>query len=537
MKQIPIIWKKTLYILGMILIGIVWIRVHTYMISLVPNGVNIDEAGMAYDAYSLSNWGVDRYLTYKPVYLINYGGGQSALYAYICAFIMKFLGYNIRVFRLPALIFSFITAVCGYIIIKKKWNKMWAMLGFFLLTILPYFIQQARIGLDCNLMLGAVTLSILVLIIAIEKKKTYLYIVDGILWGISLYTYALSYMIIPIFLILVSIYLLSIKKVNIKDLAIAALPLFILALPLILMIIINTFNFDSIVTPFFTIPRLPVYRGSEINIDSIWRNLTTLLHNIFLNDEIPYNALVEFSTMYVISIPLCVIGFLYTLYESIHAIIVKKFDISVVILLYTVSQLIIGITRASANINHMNGIYFTFVFFIVASIRLIFNLFKWILGFIHISNKTFSKVKNILPALSTTLIIVVYTVNFFNFYDYYFHSHIYIDVNLFNLSPTLEIVDQYSELLDSKEDVYVDAYFIYYLLNKKIPPQDLSWDDNLEINRIDNFHFNSVHSSIYENIDHNAAYIIRSSNLLQCQLFDEIFENKTSDGKYVIYYN
>ena len=39
----------------------------------VPFGLHVDEAGMAYDAFSFANWGVDRYLNSYPVYLINYG--------------------------------------------------------------------------------------------------------------------------------------------------------------------------------------------------------------------------------------------------------------------------------------------------------------------------------------------------------------------------------------------------------------------------------------------------------------------------------
>ena len=47
----------------------------------IPYGLHVDEAGMAYDAFCISNYGVDRYLNKYPVYLINYGGGH-----YVCIF-------------------------------------------------------------------------------------------------------------------------------------------------------------------------------------------------------------------------------------------------------------------------------------------------------------------------------------------------------------------------------------------------------------------------------------------------------------------
>ena len=53
-----------------------------YKFGEIPEYVGVDEAAAAYDSYCLANYGVDRYLLKHPLYLINYGGGQSALYAY-----------------------------------------------------------------------------------------------------------------------------------------------------------------------------------------------------------------------------------------------------------------------------------------------------------------------------------------------------------------------------------------------------------------------------------------------------------------------
>jgi len=57
----------------------------------IPYGLNVDEAGMAYDAISLVNYGVDRYLKPYPVYFINFGGGQNAMYTYLSALLINFL--------------------------------------------------------------------------------------------------------------------------------------------------------------------------------------------------------------------------------------------------------------------------------------------------------------------------------------------------------------------------------------------------------------------------------------------------------------
>ena len=46
-----------------------------YNLDKVPYGMRVDEAGMAYDAFNLAKYGVDRYLNKFPIYLINFGGG------------------------------------------------------------------------------------------------------------------------------------------------------------------------------------------------------------------------------------------------------------------------------------------------------------------------------------------------------------------------------------------------------------------------------------------------------------------------------
>ena len=83
-----------------------------YKLGKIPYGLHVDEAGMAYDAWCLSKHGVDRYLNRLPVYLINFGGGQSALYAYLTAIIVRITGMlNAFIIRLPAVLLSLISLV------------------------------------------------------------------------------------------------------------------------------------------------------------------------------------------------------------------------------------------------------------------------------------------------------------------------------------------------------------------------------------------------------------------------------------------
>ena len=224
------------YKIIMIIILIVGIFTRFIAIDKVPIGIQVDEAGMAYDAYCIANYGTDRFDNPYPIYMINYGGGQSSLYTYLAAILIKIFGFSLFIIRMPAFIFSIIYIIIAYLITKEFKNKKLAILMEFLIVICPWHFMQSRWGLDCNLMSSLMLLSIYLLL---KAKKTIGYILAGISFGITLYSYAVSYLIIPVFLVLILIYLLYIKKIKIRNIIALGIPIAILAIPLILNLLVN----------------------------------------------------------------------------------------------------------------------------------------------------------------------------------------------------------------------------------------------------------------------------------------------------------
>jgi len=149
--------KYTVYFCFILLIAVL---TRILFLEDVLQGLHIDEAGMAYDAFCLANYGCDRFLNKWPVYLINYQSGQSALYAYCSALLMKIIGINYYAIRLPAAISGIATVICGTLLVRDALGKKWSLLAMLLLAICPYFIMASRFGFDCNLMLGCTTLSL-----------------------------------------------------------------------------------------------------------------------------------------------------------------------------------------------------------------------------------------------------------------------------------------------------------------------------------------------------------------------------------------
>lgn len=509
---------KILYGVVFAAVLLLWFRMHTFMISIVPWGVHLDEAALGYNAYCIANYGVDRYLNYMPVYVANFEGGQSALYTYMCAVLIKFMGTGTTVLRTPAFIFAVITLVSGFMIIRKKFGRWWALFGVFLMAVLPIFTQLARIGLDCNLMLGAVTLSLWVFIEAVEKGKLWLYLVDGFLWGISLYTYALSYVIVPVFLIIMGIYLIIIRRAELKKLLAAGVIFAVMAMPLFIMVIINRYDLNPIITPFFTIPRLGTDRAAELSFNGFFVNFVNMLKTIFYYDEMDYNALIGFRPMYFLSIPFVVIGACKCLYDCVKAVRNKQMDISMAVLVYCAAQLLVGGMRTNTNINNMNGVYFTFLYFVVAAVKFIFDI-----------------VGKYLKYLLLAVIIFCYLQRFVQFYDYYFFHHSRIDYPMFLFDGRLEdILEEFGEDFGGKT-TYIDANHIYYLLAAKKSPYEVELTDGMS--SYGNIHFVDETHTMPDFIDPDAIYIVQETNEEYMEFLRDSFEYETWSGFYHIFRN
>ena len=78
------------------------------------------------------------------------------------------------------------------------------------------------------------------------------------------------------------IYYLLIKEIDFKQIIVFGIPLFILALPLMLMIGYNSGIIPKVNLPFVSIPELWFYRGSEFNFENMYINIEKIWEIIFI---------------------------------------------------------------------------------------------------------------------------------------------------------------------------------------------------------------------------------------------------------------
>ena len=431
----------------------------------VPYGLNVDEAGMAYDALCIVNYGTDRYLNPYPVYFINYGDGQNAMYTYIAAFLINIFDYSKIVIRLPAVFLRFLTFIAIFFLMKNKQEEenyhRKTLLFLFLFSICPYFIMQSRWGLESNLLVGFLTISVCILVSAVRTDSTKLFFLSGVAFGLTLYTYALSYIIIPIFLFSTCIYLVYCRKIAVKQILFFFIPCFLLAIPLLLMILVNN-KFISEIKGIITIPLLHFYRGGEVSFNNIFENIYVISmifsfdNPIYYGKQLIFNAIPFFGTIYYFLIPFFPVGIVTSCKEALKSLKIKKIDIDIVFLVWFSSVLICEFFIYSPNINKTNAIFVPLFYFVVN-------------GIIAVS-------KN-LKAVIVGVIILLF-LNFTLFFHYYFYQYNNDSRELFLFATDYIDVVSFSKNLNKKEifiqnNICAQPY-IYVLLENQVPPYRFS---------------------------------------------------------------
>lgn len=349
-----------------ILLLIIFLVTVVYKFGELPTYLSVDEAAGIYDAINIANYGVGRYLDSYPIYIPNFGGGQSALWCYLAVICVKLFGSNIMACRLPFLLMYAVAIIASYLLVSKSKNKKTALLFTFLIMTCPWNIVNARQALDCNLYAGMLMLD---LFLMNRAKKNYQYIIAGISVGITLYTYCLSWITMPIFLAIWAIYMLYIRKIKIRQLIVFAIPIAILATPLIYFLLLNYDFFDQTQFGVITVPKLTLFRSSEIAISNIWKKGLLSLSKIFT----------EKNTIYPMYILLFIIGYIVSIKETIQKTQKKEYSVTALMVI-AFTTIFIGLLIASVpTSNKANALYIPILYFVTIGILEIFKNSKTLL--------------------------------------------------------------------------------------------------------------------------------------------------------------
>lgn len=498
MKKISdLVFVKFYYVI-IALIFILALFLRAYHIASVPDVIELDEASLGYNAWCIAHYGVDRYLNPLPIYPQNQHGGQSPLYTYLVVFLIKTMGrgdISLWLVRLPGLISSMLVVIFGTKCISRVFqNRRITMMGALLLTACPYFVMHGRFALDCNLMLGCSTIAVYCLIRYIQSNRLRDLILCGISFGVVLYSYALSYFVIPVFLCLTALYLLFTRKITLRRTVLWAVCVCLTSLPVILFICALLFQLPPFHFLGFTITPIASDRMKDVASTNFWDNVTRIIWITLTNSNYPLDAVDKFYTMYFISIPFIIIGIAASLYHMATSLKTRTFHPSALFLFFYVSGLFaIGLSGAQ-HIYRANYFFLAYLYFLVNGITVVYR-------FVRSYRKCF------ICTLS-----VCYLIWCFSFFRYYFGQYSVAAINTYPNSLYFIPIDnaiEYAQNGLNAEQLYIDyvdmdVYHSFYFPNSPYEVKSTRHKDGYG-----KYHFII---NYYTPLQPGNAYIVRTDN-------------------------
>ncbi len=472
-EKIKINFIKNKYKILVFCILIVGFLTRIVSIDMHPNGLNVDEASIGYEAYSILNYGIDRNGKSFPVFLEAWGSGQNALYAYIIMPFVNVLGLSTLSIRLPMAIIGCISLIVLYKILSKikveeetkeptsiKKNKIsniftnneklvLVVLAFFAIN--PWHIMKSRFGLESNVFPDIMLWSVYFLVTFLKEGKISNFYIASCLLGLCSYSYGTSYLFLPIFVMMLLIVLIKTRKIKICNAIIFISIIFLISLPILLMILINSFDLNELKIGMITIPRMQSNRYETLTVLSSDNILKTLLNNfiecmkiiIFQTDELISNAIKPYGIIYIFSLPLTIVGMI--------KCFKRKNEINTIINIWFLSSILLTFF-VEPNINRINILWIPIIYYTAIGIyEIVVNnkILKWV-------------------------IIFIYLVFFIKFEYSYFRTDFTKNYTFYD---KIENIIKYTESIDADTIYFQYAFkepYIYVLFYNKCNPKDFA---------------------------------------------------------------
>jgi hypothetical protein len=300
--QFPISKKEVLVFMIILIIGI-FARVWEF--GVIPPGINVDEASIGIEAYDLYKFGMDRNGVSYPVHLISWGSGQNALYAYMLIPFIALNGLNAVSIRLPMLLSGILSLPLMYLVGRKLINGKFGLVAMFFMGVSPWHIINSRWAVESNILPFVFLTGFTFLLFS--NQKNHWFILACIFFALSLYAYGTAYVGVPIFLLLVIPVLIDTKQITVKQTMTGLAVFSVLALPIALFVIVNTFQLNTIHLGPTTIPRLPVQARYEAMaavfgdspLQTMSENIRVMLKLLWSQeDAFPWNFVRSFGYFY-----------------------------------------------------------------------------------------------------------------------------------------------------------------------------------------------------------------------------------------------
>jgi hypothetical protein len=170
-----------------------------------PIGFTADEAGIAYDSYSILSTGRDQWGERFPLVLRSFGDYKLPGYSYLAMPSIALFGLNEFAARLPNALFGVLAVIATYLMVFEFTKKRnFALLSSFFLAISPWHISLSRGAFEANLTTFFITFGIWGFLKGLKDKK-FMWIAL-LSFGVNLFTYHSARVFTPIIALSLIVY-------------------------------------------------------------------------------------------------------------------------------------------------------------------------------------------------------------------------------------------------------------------------------------------------------------------------------------------
>jgi 4-amino-4-deoxy-L-arabinose transferase-like glycosyltransferase len=462
--------------------------------------LNPDEAALGYNAYSLIQTGKDEHGISWPLHFKSFGDYKPGGYVYLAIPFIKLLGLNPLSVRLPNLILSLLTILFLYkLVLLLSKSETLSLYSSIVLAISPWHIHFSRGAWESQTALSFIVIGSYYFFKSIKSSKFlpnfFLFVFFYVL---SLYFYHSVRLVAPLLaLSLVIIYF----KFLIKKLPQILIPIFfgaILALPVLFSFLHNggTARFGGVG---LTADQGPVWRSNELLNQHQGVKLTNrIIHNkrlLYLiswaqkytshfdlnflainGDEVPRSKVPEMGQIYLIEVPLLILGLIFLFKTKIYSSKTKSFIISFLLIAPIASSLTFQAPSALRSL----PLVIPISMLISLGIYSLFNLFKL-------------RRQYFISKLVSVFLIFIYLFSFVYYLDAYFFHY----AKRYPFAWQYQF-DQLVPYLESQKSQYQNIYitnkydqpYILFLFFSKYPPAKIQ--SQIQLTPPDNFGFSTV---------------------------------------------
>lgn len=293
---------------------------------------------------------------------------------------IKMFGLSVFSIRLAPAILGCFAVWIIFLLGRRIESTNFGLVVAAITAISPWHIMISRWALESNILPVFMLTSVYLLVKASDNKR--FLPLSFFFFGVSLYAYAPSYLVIPLFLLCAGIYCIYFRVFTTKNITISGLVLGLTALPIFAFVLINTLKLPAFESSILSIPRYTgaprythmssIFGGSFFQETAQFLGQSIKILFIDFNDFETQNSAPNVGYIAKFSLPLILGGFLLCCWKVITG---KKFTPLAFILFWFFCSFLVSGTSSPA-IHRMNTVVFPIIIFCAYGLYELFNRSK-----------------------------------------------------------------------------------------------------------------------------------------------------------------